>query len=291
MKVGIAGLGRMGSIFAERLLAHGLEVHVWNRSEAAVELAVVNGAKASASPAELGSKVDIVLVSLADEQALERFYRAPDGLLQSRLENVCVIETSTVRPVFTQALGADVEAAGATFIDAPPLGTVAPARDGKLIFVAGGSESALETVRPVLDLLGRRIVAVGPIGSGSAMKLVVNLCLCVYFGAIGEALLLADRRGLDTETVLDVLMDSAIGSLALRGKIDTILGRSGDVAFDLSGARKDLAAAVDTLGEGFAAPEQNERGIAQAALARFDDALRAGWGDRDVASIVNLRRA
>ena len=285
MHIGVIGLGRMGSIFAKRLLDQNHSLHLWNRSADPMRAFADTAATCCATPAEVVSSSEVVLVSLANEAALDAVYRGEDGILSAPLHETYILETSTVRPEIVVALAAQAAQAGGAFVDAPVLGTVGPAREGKLVILTGGDPSAIEKVRPVLSGLSRRHCHMGAVGMGLAMKLVVNMCLCVYWQSLGEALAMGGRQGLDFEAMLDVLVDSPIATAALNGKLSVLRGGSAEIGFDVAGARKDLSSALMTA-QALDVPATAAAG----ALAGFAAAVEGGFGEKDVAAIVAFNR-
>ena len=172
-------------------------------------------------------------------------------------------------------------AKGAGFIDAPVSGTVAPAKDGKLMALVGGSEQDLERARPALDVLTRRIVHAGPVGQGAMLKLVLNLPLAVYWQSLAEAVALGAAGGLELATILDAMADSGAATRVLPLKVPLILEGSDYVAFDIATMEKDATSIVET-GEAFGVPMPT----ISAALATYAAANAAGMGADDAVSIV-----
>ena len=285
MNIGVIGLGRMGSIFAKRLIEQQHIVHVWNRSAERLKGFVGGEAILCDSPAAVVRKSEVVLVSLANETALDEVYRRENGILAGCSNGCHIVETSTVRPNFIIELAKSVTESGGVFVDAPILGTLGPAREGKVVVVAGGDDAAIERIRPVASGLSRRLFHMGPIGSGSSMKLVVNMCLGVYWQSLGEAIAMGERRGLDLDRMLDVLVDSPIATAALNGKLPVLRGAPAEIGFDITGVRKDLSSALIT-----AHAEDVPAAAAAGALAGFVAAIEGGFGGKDVASIVAFNR-
>jgi 3-hydroxyisobutyrate dehydrogenase len=148
MRIGIAGTGRMGSQIALRLLEVGHSVVVWNRTPDKTAPLVQAGAVAAASPADLARDAETVLTILTDARALHAVYDGPTGLLAGALTGKLVIEMSTVQPADERALAARVRAAGATFVECPVGGTTGPARQGKLLGLAGGAAADIARAKP-----------------------------------------------------------------------------------------------------------------------------------------------
>src|SRR3954470_15323660 len=162
MKIGVCGTGRMGSSIAQRLMAVGHEVGVWNRNPEKTKPLTEAGAKLFASPAELVQGCEAVVVMLLNDAASEAVYRGPNGILKADLAGKLVIDMSTVRPDTMVALGAAVAGKGGAFVECPVGGSTEPAREGKLFGLAGGSDADVAEAMPVLEQLCRRIEHVGP---------------------------------------------------------------------------------------------------------------------------------
>src|ERR1700761_223545 len=148
MKIGVCGTGRMGSSIAQRLMAVGHEVGVWNRNSAKTKPWVVVGAKLYGSPAELASGCDAVVVMLLNDAASEAVYRGPNGVLQSKLDGKLVIDMSTVRPDTMISIGTSVAQRHAAFVECPVGGSTGPAREGKLFGLAGGTKEDIARAMP-----------------------------------------------------------------------------------------------------------------------------------------------
>ena len=166
----------------------GHEVGVWNRNSAKTKPLIDAGAKLFASPAELVEGCDVLIVMLLNDAAIEAVYRGPNGILKSKLAGKLVIDMSTVRPDTMTSIGASVAQQGAAFVESPVGGSTGPAKEGKLFGLVGGAKADVARAMPLLEQLCRRIEHVGEVGSGSMMKLAVNLPLLVYWQALGEAM-------------------------------------------------------------------------------------------------------
>jgi hypothetical protein len=183
MKVGVCGTGRMGSSIAERLISVGHEVAVYNRDAAKTRPLVDAGAKAFASPAELAEACDIVIVMLLNDTATETVYLGPNSLLKAKLAGRLVIDMSTIRPETMISVGGAVTQLGAAFVECPVGGSKAPAREGKLFGLVGGSKADVDRAMPALEQLCRRIEHVGPFGAGATLKLAVSPAARLLAGA------------------------------------------------------------------------------------------------------------
>lgn len=288
MKVGVCGTGRMGASIAERLIAVGHEVGVWNRDAAKTKPLVAAGAKAFVSPGALAEACDVTIVMLLNDAATEAVYRGASGLLQANLNGKLVIDMSTIRPDSMISVGDAVTQLGAAFVECPVGGSKVPAKEGKLFGLVGGSDADVARAKPLLEQLCRRIEHVGPLGAGATLKLAVNLPLLVYWQALGEALTICKPLNLAPERLIDILSDTAGAPAAMKGRgaiIAKVLGGAplGETAFGITAAKKDLATAVQ-----FAASLHAELPVAKSALSCFEEAEAAGLGEAD-ATTVSVR--
>src|SRR3984893_15143642 len=275
----------MGSSIAQRLMSVGHEVGVWNRDSAKTKPLIDAGAKLSASPAELVEGCEIVIVMLLNDAATEAVYRGPNGILRSKLAGKLVIDMSTIRPDTMKSSGASVLEQGAAFVECPVGGSTGPAKEGNLFGLVGGMESDVTRAMPLLEQRCRRIEHVGELGSGSTMKLAVNLPLLVYWQALGEALTICKPLNLPADRLIVILPDPAGTPTAMKGRaaaIAKVLGGAplGETAFGLSAAKKDLATAVQ-----FGASIRAELPVTASALACFEESEAAGFGDADATAV------
>lgn len=289
MKVGVCGTGRMGASIAQRLIAVGHEVGVWNRDAAKTRPLVDAGAKAFDTAIALAEGCDATIVMLLNDAATETVYRGANGLLKAKLQDKLLIDMSTIRPETMIAVGTAVARAGATFIECPVGGSMAPAREGKLFGLVGGADTDVARARPLLEQLCRRIEHVGPLGAGATLKLAVNLPLLVYWQALGEAVTICKQLELPPDRLIDILSDTAGAPAAMKGPRAGIIAKAlagaplGQTAFGVTAAKKDLSSAVQ-----FAASHHVELPVAKSALACFEEAEAAGLGEVD-ATAVSVR--
>ncbi|HLL29153.1 MAG TPA: NAD(P)-dependent oxidoreductase [Xanthobacteraceae bacterium] len=286
MKIGIAGVGRMGAAIALRLMEVGHELTVWNRSAAKLKPLVEAGAKVAATPKELANSVETIITILTDAAAIDAVYDGPSGLLSGDVKGKLVIEMSTVRPETEIALAKKVRAKGAAYVECPVGGTTGPARQGKLIGLMGGEPADTARAKPILDQLCRRLEHVGAVGNGAIMKFAINLPLMISWQAFGEAIALCRPLGLDPARLMDLFGDTSGGTNAVKNRGPAIAkmlagADPGPVGFDVDSGRKDLRA---MLAEGKA--RGIELPLAAGALAAFDEASARGLGAKDGSSLV-----
>lgn len=285
MKIGVCGTGRMGAAIAQRLIALGHDVAVWNRDPAKTQPLTDAGAKLLPTPVALIEACETIVVMLLDDAASEAVYRGPNGILKAKLSGKLIIDMSTIRPETMQNIGTAATEQGASFVESPVGGSTVPAREGKLFALIGGEKADIEPAMPVLKQLCRRIEHVGPVGAGSTVKLAINLPLLVYWQALGESLTICQPLNLAADRLIDILSDTAGAPAAMKGRggaiAKVLAGASlGPTAFGISAARKDLATAVQ-----FAKTLNAELPVAASALACFEQAESAGLGDADATAM------
>ncbi|HEV7874020.1 MAG TPA: NAD(P)-dependent oxidoreductase [Enterovirga sp.] len=287
MRIGIAGLGRMGAAIAERLQETGHTLVVWNRSAEKTKPFAEKGVEVTGSPAELSGKVEAIVTILTDAAAIETVYRGQNGLLSTDLNGKLVIEMSTVQPETEIALSEAVRTKGAAYVECPVGGTVGPARTGKLIGLVGGETGDVARARPLLEQLCRRIEHVGPVGAGASMKLAINLPLLVFYQALGEAITLCRHLGHDPVWLMEFFSDTSGGAnvLKVRGPAiaEALAGGNPAPAFDIASIRKDLRTMIaEAKARGASLP------LAERTLAVYDEAASAGWDARDGAALPSF---
>jgi len=264
VKVAVVGLGAMGSRMAGRLLDAGYEVVVWNRTAEKAKPLVDRGAKLAPSPTDAAS-AEALITMLTDPAALESVLSGVTS------ETATLIQMSTVGPAAVTRL----EPSFPNLLDAPVLGSIAEAESGSLKIFVGGADDLVERWTPLLSVLGQP-THVGPVGAGSAAKLIANATLVGTTGLLGESLLLGERLGLPRDVVFDVLAATPLASQAERRR--PVL-ESGDYSprFALSLARKD----ADLIHE--VAPELR---LVAAVRSWLADAEASGLGGQDHSAVL-----
>jgi 3-hydroxyisobutyrate dehydrogenase-like beta-hydroxyacid dehydrogenase len=289
MRVAFLGVGRMGRPMASNVARAGHDVVLFNRTRAkADQLAAEISATVAGTPLDATSAADLVVTMLADVDAVRESYDGPDGVLAGLRPGVVAVDMGTTGPDGVAWLDERVRAAGADFVDAPVSGSVGAAESGDLTIMAGGEEAAVATVLPVLRTMGRNVFHLGPAGSGAVMKLAVNGIIFALGQAIAEALVVAERAGIDAAIAYDVFENSAVAAPVVKYRRDQYLQPEvAPVLFAMKLAVKDLSL-LHVLADRLGAP------IAQgdANLASYGRAVADGFGDRDMAALADyLRRA
>lgn len=287
MNVAVIGMGRMGAAMVGTLARAGFDVTVYNRTRAASEsVAAATGTTIAGSPRRAAESADIVLTSLADDSAVRDVYSGPEGVAAGIRAGAVAIEMSTITPSVITEIGTVIDGTGADLLDAPVSGSVVLVEQGNLTIMVGGTATALETARPVLEALAANIFHVGERGSGATIKLAVNALVHGINGALAEALVLAEKSGVDRETAYEVFAAGPAGAPFLQYKRAAYLNPdSAPVAFSLDLVAKDLNL-ITGLGKQSGVPMP----IAEAGLSMTNAAIASGLGDNDMSALAIFLR-
>jgi 3-hydroxyisobutyrate dehydrogenase-like beta-hydroxyacid dehydrogenase len=285
MNLGIVGLGRMGAAIARRLRQQGFEIAGWDHNAETNRALAADGLRIAANAREVAAGAQIVISIITEDHGVRRIFNGPDGFLAGDVKGKLFIEMSTLQPMTGRELAPLVDAKGARLIESPVLGTIPQVRDGKLFALVGGRAEDLDRARPVLEKMTRRILHMGPNGSGYAMKLAVNLGLGAYIQAISESLALGLKQGLALDQMLDVLQEAPYASGWLKSKIDVIKGAPVEMTLDIRTLRKDLMSAVATGAlSGVPMP------LSAATLVSLSAAVAGDCGSGDLAELPKFLR-
>jgi 2-hydroxy-3-oxopropionate reductase len=281
--VGFVGLGVMGRPMARNLVRAGHRVVVWNRSPApAAELAAA-GATVAPTPAELAAAAPLVLTMLPDLPQVEEVLHRDDGLLAGMGRGSVLVVMGTVSPVGVRELGARLEAAGVSVVDAPVSGGDVGAEQATLSIMVGGRPQNVARVRPLLAAMGTTVDHLGPLGAGQLAKACNQIVVAATLTALSEALVLARKGGLDAQRVFAVLAGGLAGSRVLEVKGPKLLG--GDF-------RPGGAAAFQHKDLGFALAAARAEGVALPLTALVDQVYGAacwnGFGGDDHSVVVRV---
>jgi 3-hydroxyisobutyrate dehydrogenase len=205
MRLGFAGLGAIGRPMAARL-APGHDLAVWNRTASrAATFAAEHGARHAATPRALAEDTEVVFTCLPNSPEVLALLDGPDGLEAGLAPGAVLVDLTSGIPAVSRRIAARLAARGVAFADAPVSGGTAGAEAGTLTIMVGGEADTVARVRPLLELVGRRIVHVGPVGAGHAVKAVHNALIAVNVFAVGEALTTLARAGVSPVAALDVI--------------------------------------------------------------------------------------
>lgn len=282
-RIAYLGLGIMGRGMVGNLLAAGYPVTVWNRTAGPVAEFAARGATVAASPREAVADADVIMYCLSNDAAVEAVVFGGDGVLAGVRPGQVALDMSTVYPSLSEREAAAYRAAGAEFLDAPVFGSKGEAAAGGLWIVVGGEREAFERVRPILEVLSETTHYMGGTGKGTAMKLVGNLVVAAQLEALGEAMVLASKAGLDPNDVLGVLHVTDFRSPIFDGVGASLLRRDFSPAFALKHMYKD-ANLIARFAEELVSPAP------AAAVIRevIKGAVNHGWGEENASAMIKM---
>ena len=278
------GLGNMGTAFAERLLDGGYDLLVYNRTAAKAEPLAARGAVVAGTAEELAERVDVVLTSLPNDEALESVAEEvvgamrPDGVL---------VDLSTVSPGASARVAGLAEEASVAYLRAPVSGNPGVVRAGNLTFIVSGAAETLAEVEPVLLSIGPTIHHVGTGEQARIVKLAINLMIAVLAQSMSEALVLGEAGGVSRAALLEVMGSSAVGAPFVKYKTEPLLRDDFSATFTTGLMEKDIDLVLDAAGEsGIELP------LAREMKDHLHAAVEAGFADDDfIALFLHLRRA
>ena len=279
MRVAFLGLGIMGHAMATNLVRAGHEVTVWNRSAGKD----VEGARTAASPAEAAQGAEVVWLCVSDTAAVESLVFGANGVEQSLTEGMVIADSSTISPSATRKFAERVAQKGVQWVDSPMTGSKAGAEAGTLLFMIGGDEQTIEKLKPLYAAMGKKLFRMGETGKGQSAKLVMNLQIALIYEGFAEALTLAAKLGVDTESLVHLINSSMVKSGVVEYKAPFVLNRDFSPNFPLRLMRKDIRLALE------AAKEARVKlpGL-ETVEEIYDVAVEDGHADLDYAAILLL---
>ncbi len=279
--IGFIGLGIMGKPMARNLLKAGHKLVVYNRGPAPVEELVEDGAARGVSPEDVASRTDVIITMLPDGPEVEEAVLGPQGALEGARPGSLVIDMSSISPLVSQKVGAACEAKGVDFLDAPVSGGEPKAVHGTLAIMAGGRQDVFDKARPILEAMGSYVTLTGPVGAGNVTKLANQIMVACNIAAMGEALVLATKAGLDPEVVFEAVKGGLAGSAVLNFKAPMVVSRNFRPGFRIRLHQKDLRNAL-LAAEALKVPLPITSLVQQMLVSLIND----GKGDLDHAAIV-----
>jgi 3-hydroxyisobutyrate dehydrogenase len=246
MHVGFVGLGIMGRPMAGNLLRAGFTVTAYNRGEGPRAVLAAAGARIASTPADAAREAEIVIVMVTDSEAVEAVCLGPAGVVAGARPGTLVVDMSTISPGVTRRIGDALGARGLGMLDAPVSGGESGAIAGSLSIMAGGDARDLARARPALEAMGGRIVHCGPLGAGQTVKLANQIAVALTNLAVCEALVFAQRNGVDPAVMLEAVGAGAGGSWQLSNLGPRMLRRDFAPGFKIALQQKDLRLALET---------------------------------------------
>ncbi len=281
--IAFIGLGIMGSPMAVHLQNAGHDVHGYNRTPDKAQPLADAGGTAAGSIAEAVAQADVVCVMVPDSPQVTEVLTGEDGVFANARPDTLVIDFSSIRPDVTTDLAQQAQEAGFRLLDAPVSGGEAGAKNAVLSIMVGGSEGDFEAAKPVLDVVGKTIVHVGPSGSGQTVKAANQLIVAGNIALLAEAIVFLEAYGVDTAAAVQVLGGGLAGSAVLDQKAQKMLDRSFDPGFRIDLHHKDLGILTS------AAREAGVVTLMGSLVAQLMAAARAnGDGDLDHSALFNV---
>jgi 3-hydroxyisobutyrate dehydrogenase-like beta-hydroxyacid dehydrogenase len=280
-RISYLGLGTMGGGMALNLLKAGYQVSVWNRSADKCEPFARKGARVADTPAAVVRDVDLVMYMLSNDQAVEEVVFGPNGILSGIKEGQIVVNMSTVLPATSLREEEAYAKRGVDFLDAPVFGSKVESAKAKLWILAAGNKAIFEKVKPVLEHLGQTVHYFGKNGNAAAMKLVGNLIVALELEALSEGLVLAQKAGLDLNTVMEVVKVADFRSPLLVGNGQNILKRDFSTSFALELMLKD-AGLIEKFADGLKSPILALR----VAEKNLESAVGLGFGQENASALI-----
>jgi 2-hydroxy-3-oxopropionate reductase len=243
-KIAFVGLGIMGKPMSKNLLKAGHSVVVFDVAPAPVADVVAAGGTAAKSSKEAASQADVIITMLPDGPEVEAAVLGPGGILEGAAKGSTVVDMSSISPVVAQRVGAACAAKGVEFLDAPVSGGEPKAIEGTLAIMVGGDAKTFEKIEPILKNMGASVTLTGPVGAGNVTKLANQIMVACNIAAMGEALTLATKAGLDPEVVFNAVKGGLAGSNVLNAKAPMVISRNFQPGFRIALHQKDLRNAL-----------------------------------------------
>jgi len=244
MKVGLIGLGIMGKPMAKNMLKAGYDLTVSDLNKAAVEEVAAAGAK-SATNAQIGETCDVVLTMVPNSPQVKAVMLGEDGVAAHMKPGSVFIDMSSINPVASKEIAAELAKRGIEMLDAPVSGGEPKAIDGTLSFMVGGKQEVFDKFKPLLETMGASVVRCGEVGAGNTTKLANQIIVACNIQALAEALTLAQKAGVDPELVFQAIQGGLAGSTVMNAKAPMMLAGNDKPGFKIDLHIKDLNNALD----------------------------------------------
>lgn len=283
LKVGYIGLGLMGKSIARNILKAGFPLVVHNRSRAAVDELVGEGAVAASSPKEVASQVDIVFTNLPDTPDVEKVVLGENGIIEGAHDGLVYIDNSTIKPASARMIAEELSKKNVFALDAPVSGGDIGARNATLTIMVGGDTSALEKAMPVLTAMGKTVTHVGDAGAGQVAKAANQIMVAAQMVAMGELLVFSKKAGVDPRKVVEAIKGGAAQCWTLDVKPPRLFDGNRNPGFKAHMQLKDLKIILDTAKE-YGIPISST--IENTTL--FQQMVDSGMGELDNSAVVGV---
>lgn len=249
MKIGFIGLGIMGKPMSKNLLKAGFELVVCSRNADSVAELTAAGAASAATPAELAAQVDLVITMLPNSPEVKEVILGPNGVIEGAKPGCIVADMSSIAPLSSQQIAAELAAKGIEMLDAPVSGGQPKAIEGTLSVMVGGKQEVFDRCVPVFKAMAASVVRVGNVGAGNVTKLANQVIVALNIAALSEAMVLATKAGVEPELVYQAIRGGLAGSTVMDAKAPLMLDLKFTPGFKINLHIKDLANALDTSSE------------------------------------------
>ena len=282
LTVGLIGLGNMGTAVAERLLDAGYGLTVYNRTPGKADALAARGASVAETSSDLAAQSEVVLTSLADDDALEA---VAAELVAAARPGTVLVDMSTVSPAASARVAVLAEAASIAYVRAPVSGNPTVVRAGNLSFIVSGAREAFERVEPVIRAIGPTVHHVGDGEQARIVKLAINLMIAGLAQLMSEALVLGEAAGVSRQDLLDVMGSSAAGAPFVKYKTEPLLRDDFSATFTTALMEKDIDLVLDAAQEAGV-----ELPVASEMKTLLRAAIEAGYADQDLMALfLHLR--
>ncbi len=282
-KIGFIGLGIMGKPMARNLMKAGYQLVVFDVRAEPVEELVTDGAARGESSRDVAARSEVVITMLPDGPDVERAVLGPDGVLEGAKRGSTVVDMSSISPLVAQKVGAECAKKGVDFLDAPVSGGEPGAINATLAIMVGGKKEVFQKMEPILKVMGSSVTLTGDVGAGNYTKLANQIMVACNIAAMGEALVLATKAGLDPEVVFNAVKGGLAGSAVLNAKAPMVISRNFKPGFRIRLHQKDLRNTL-LAAEALKVPLPLTAMVQQILEALMND----GKGDWDHSGIVTF---
>jgi 2-hydroxy-3-oxopropionate reductase len=283
LKVGYIGLGLMGKSIARNILKAGFPLFVHNRSRAAVDELVAEGATAASTPAVVAAQVDVVFTNLPDTPDVEKVVLGERGIIDGAHDGLIYVDNSTIKPASARMLAEKLSLKSTLALDAPVSGGDIGAKNGTLTIMVGGDASALEKVMPVFMAMGKTVTHVGDAGAGQVAKAANQIMVAAQMVAMGELLVFAKKAGVDPRKVVEAIKGGAAQCWTLDIKPPRLFDGNRNPGFKAHMQLKDLNIILDTAKE-YDIPVSST----MENTKLFQQMIDSGMGELDNSAVVGV---
>ena len=280
MKVAFIGLGTMGIGMSLNILKAGHEVTVHNRTRRKEEEVAKEGANQAPSPRQAAEGAEIIVTMVSDTPDVEEVVLGANGVIHGAPQDAIIIDMSTISPAATRQMAEELGEKGIKMLDAPVSGGPEGAQNGTLAIMVGGDAADFEKALPILEIMGKTVTHVGPIGAGQITKAINQIIISGTYLTVAEGLTLGMKAGLDMQKVIQAISGGAASSWVLHNRGINVVNNTYPLGFRVKLHHKDLGIALET------ARELDVTLLATALVAQIENGLIArGYGDDDVSAI------